>query len=145
MKYKIRFLKTNQDIEQAVAIIVENHGRKYEKPARAEIKEMSAVRLDPPRFFVAEENNKVIGLAGFCGAWFDYGIYEMFWVNVKKSHQGKGIGTALINRVIKEVKKEKSSKFIIITARIPKFYEDKFGFEKIKGLGEGKYMLIKKI
>jgi len=58
-------------------------------------------------------------------SWMDYNIYNIFWVNVSPIHQGKGIGTALIEKIIKIIKRKKA-KIILLTTSKPKFYSKKF-------------------
>lgn len=145
MKYTLRFIKNNQEINQAAAIVGDNYNDKYAKSARREIKAMFSNPVYPPRYLVAASQGKIIGLVGFCGAWFDYGIAELFWVNVAKAYQNQGIGVALVTRALKEIKKDKKIKLVIITAKIPKFYINKLGFKILQQVEKGEYLMIKRL
>ncbi len=145
MKYALRFIKNNQEINQAAMIVGDNYNDKYKKLARKEIKAMFSNPVYPPRYLVAESQGQIVGLVGFCGAWFDYGIAELFWVNVAKTYQNQGIGVALVARALKEIKKDKKVKMVIITAKIPKFYINKFGFEKLSKIEKDEYLMIKRL
>ena len=84
-----------------------------------------------PQYIVAEDKGEIIGLAGYIQSWMDYNIYNIFWVNVAPNYQGKGIGKALVAKVINIIKKKKNVKMILLTASIPKFYSKNFGFKTL--------------
>ncbi|MEI7562938.1 MAG: GNAT family N-acetyltransferase [bacterium] len=71
----------------------------------------------------------------------DYNIYNIFWVNVAPVYQGKGIGTALIQKIISIVKRKKADMILLTTSK-PKFYSQKFAFKTLSKFHEGKYDLM---
>ena len=87
-------------------------------------------------FFVAEEDGKVIG----CGALEIYSqrLAEVRSLAVAKEHQGKGIGTALIDRCLEEAEQKRVYEVLTVTSALPLF--EKHGFGTFKG---EKYALIK--
>ena len=71
----------------------------------------------------------------------DYNIYHIFWVNIAPMHQGKGIGTALVQKVITIIKK-KNADMILLTTSKPKYYSKKFGFKAVSTFHTGEYKLM---
>ncbi len=49
-----------------------------------------------PKYFVAENNSEIVGMAGYIQSWMDWDTYEFFWLSVKKGYEGNGIATALV-------------------------------------------------
>src|SRR3989344_4808582 len=91
---------------------------------------------EPNEFFVAEEQDKLIG----CCALEVYSerLAEVRSLAVAKEHQGKGIGTALIERCLEAAKSKGVYEVLTITSALPLF--EKHGFGTFKG---EKYALIK--
>jgi amino-acid N-acetyltransferase len=73
-------------------------------------------------FFVAEENEKVIGCASLIILWRDLG--EICSLAVEEGLTRKGIGRELVLRCIEEARKLKVPKIIVLT------YQDEF-FKKL--------------
>jgi len=128
-----------EEIEEVLKIIKNNYPKIDKKHPRGEILEMFGDALIKPKYLVVKEKSKIIGIAGYMQSYEDYNIYELFWVNVKKEFQGKGIGTELVNQIIKEIKKLKGEykKALLIELSVTdaksRFYK-KFGFKVIKRL-----------
>jgi len=90
--------------------------------------------------FVASIGDEIIGLSGWyqdkgdwagkaLGSLFPYGS-DIYWVSyfaVKKEFRDKGIGTKLLNRLLKEVEQRKARELWVYTSRARGFYE-KCGF-----------------
>ena len=91
---------------------------------------------DAEEFFVAEEQGKLIG----CCALEVYSerLAEVRSLAVAKEYQGKGIGTALIERCLEEAESKGVYEVLTITSALPLF--GKHGFGTFKG---EKYALIK--
>jgi predicted N-acetyltransferase YhbS len=74
----------------------------------------------------------------------DYGVYEIFWVNVGSQHQYKGVGERLVNAVIDAIKRQKGSREILLTAHftegLPRYYA-KFGFTTIRVFGDAYHLM----
>jgi predicted N-acetyltransferase YhbS len=71
----------------------------------------------------------------------DYDIYNIFWVNVMPMHQGKGIGSALVQKIIGIIKK-KNAKLILLSTSKPEFYSKKFKFKTLSKFKSDKYDLM---
>ena len=92
---RIRLLKSS-DIPQASAIVGLNYSRKYQRLCALELGGMFSNAPVRPVYFVAEENERIVGLIGMTLSWMDYNVYQIFWVNVMPSKQGQGIGRRLV-------------------------------------------------
>lgn len=137
---RIRLLQ-KKDITQAAAIVGKNYNKKYQKSSALELKDMFGKSQVTPIYFVAEEKDKILGFAGFSQSWMDYSIWTIFWVNVLPNLQKQGIGKQLVARVIKEIKKRKNAKLILLSAKIPDYYVRHFGFKTIDKV-DGSYDLM---
>jgi len=134
------------DIKQIFEIMKSNNPKYPLKQVKNEIKEMFSKSLIKPTYFVVEEKGKLIGCGGFSRSWADYTIFNLFWINISKEHQGKGIGTKLIKEIIKTIKniKEKpSAKMITLSTNNQKFYK-RFGFKKLGKEYDKDYVLMGK-
>jgi len=87
-------------------------------------------------FFVAEEGGVVVG----CCALEIYSkrLAEVRSLAVSKDHQGKGVGTALIETCLKEAKEKSVHEVLTITSAVLLFERQGFGTFKNE-----KYALIK--
>lgn len=84
----------------------------------------------PPRFIVAEDADKgVIGCACWNTDWVSWGIFNLSWVQVHPEHQGAGIGTALVNAALDELRPQAS--LVMLATTKPKYYE-RWGFEALR-------------
>lgn len=140
----LRLIKPS-DIEALAGIVEANYTITDALLAKRELRAMFDQKVLPPRYVLAEEKARPLGFAGYSQTWMDYHIYNIFWVNVHPEHQGKGVGTALVRRVIKEIKRQEhggESLVILLTATNPHLYENKFGFRKITMFKEGKTALM---
>jgi len=91
---------------------------------------------EPHEFFVAEEGGTIIGCCAL--EVYSQRLAEVRSLAVAKEHQGKGIGTALIERCLEEAKARGVYEVLTITSALPLF--EKHGFGTFKG---EKYALIK--
>lgn len=130
------------DIPAAVAIVLENHEREYGPAARRELKEAFSKSAIKPRYVVAEDKSQVVGIAGYMQSWMDYDIHLIFWVNVTPSRQRQGIGKQLVGQAIKEVKKQKGAKLILLSTASPAYYRKQFGFETVQVFGKQRQHLM---
>ena len=141
---KIRMIK-KREIEDAIKIIHQNYPEIDKEKPKKEIMEMFGKALIKPVYLVAEENKKILGIAGYIQSFQDYNIYEIFWVNVAKEKQGNGIGTKLVKSVIKRIRgikgELKKAELIELTTTKPQFYEKKFGFKLLSTFGNKEYLM----
>ncbi len=137
---KFRLIKQNE-IGLAVNIIQENYSKKYRKAAFKEMEAMFKNYTARPKYIVAEEKGEIIGLGGYIQSWMDYNIYQIFWINIKPGFQNKGIGTKLIERIIRILKNKKASMILLTTSK-PRFYSKKFNFKTLAKFKNKKYDLM---
>ncbi|MES2023113.1 MAG: GNAT family N-acetyltransferase [Patescibacteria group bacterium] len=141
----IRLLK-KKDIKSASVIARLNYSKKEEKLAKIELKEMFTKGPFRPVFYVAEEQGKIFGFAGYAQAWMEYSVYQIFWVNVAPNEKGKGVGKALISKVITEIKKKKNADLILISAdenaKNHEYYKKHFGFKTLDLFNKKRYHLM---
>jgi len=137
---KIRMLQQG-DIEKCSKIVCQNYSKKYEKTSFLEMEAMFKNHTVKPQYIVAEEKGEIVGFAGYIQSWMDYNIYNIFWVNVDQSHQRKGIGSALVEKIIKTIEKKKANMILLTTSK-PKFYSKRFNFKTLSKFNENKYDLM---
>jgi len=137
---KIRPLQ-KKDIPQAAEIVRLNYSKKFVRPVLIELKAAFKNKIYPPKYVIVEDKGKVIGFAGYMPAWMDYGIYEIFWINITPKEQGKGIGKKLVKAVLGIIKK-KGVNTILLTTRYPKFYSNHFSFKTISRFGRNRNQLM---
>ena len=125
---KIRKLKSSE-IKIVADIIRLNYNQYTSSLALPELAAMFGSKMFSPNYLVAEEQCKIVGLAGYIQDWIDYNVYGIFWVNVAPAHQRQGIGKLLIKKTIQTLKK-KGGQLIILTTRKPKFYRQ-FDFKSV--------------
>ncbi len=94
-----------------------------------------------PNYIVAEEKGEVLGFGGYIQSWMDYNVYHIFWVNVRPDKQRKGIGTAIVKKLI-EIINNKKAFMILLTTSKPKFYAKKFKFKTLVKFKNNKYNLM---
>ena len=133
-----------QDVMPCLQIIKDNwvSPRESRKPqiAHSELNQAFTNDIWKPTFYVAyNDQNHVLGLAGYHISWIDYGIYEISWVNVRQYVQGGGIGKVLVSQCLEDI-------FIVghtamLATHIPEYFE-KFGFETIGHYGKPPEMNI---
>lgn len=141
---KIRLLKRGE-IKLGAALAGQNYSQKFADLAARELKEMFLKGPIKPRYFVVEFNKQIVGVGGLIQSWMDYNIFHISWVNIAPTHQGKGFGTKLIDRIMREIKKQKDAEYVLITTRVPKYYRKHWGFISLGSIGtnQEKLMLLK--
>ncbi len=137
---KIRPIRLDEAGEASRIIFTNYKNKKYQRSSKLEIEAMFKNYVYKPKYMVAEENGGITGFAGYIVSWMDYNIYQIFWVNVRPEYQKKGIGTALVNKIIQNVKKKKNVSLILLSTNKPKFYE-KFGFATLMEIKKDSYLM----
>lgn len=141
---KIRTLKKT-DIKKASRIVGQNYSKLYEKKSLFELEAMFKNHAVIPKYFVAEEKEEIVGLAGYVQSWMDYNIYEIFWVSVLPQYQRMGIGTMLVEKILNIIKKCNNEATILLTTDKPTFYSKKFNFKILSTFEKSKeYLMILK-
>jgi len=129
MNIIIRLLE-ERDIDACAAIVGANYSEEYRKPSRDEIASMFSNAAIKPTYWVAESNKEVVGFGGYVQSWMDYGVYQIFWVNVPAQFQRRGIGRLLVNKLISEIRNKPESDLIQLTAteKNATYYRKHLGF-----------------
>lgn len=130
------------DIEAARNVIISNWPERPHQitPASVTLELMDAFSNATyrPTYFVASiEGAGIIGVAGWNGAWHNYGVYELFWGNVKEEYRGRGIGRALIDARLDDIREHSKNDhqpvYVMLSTHIPDLYE-KFEFKSVSKL-----------
>ncbi len=79
-------------------------------------------------YFIAEEDNRIIGVSALEICWED--LAEIRSLAVSEESQNRGIGSMLVKRCIDEAKELGIRKVFVLTY-VPDFFS-RFGFEKIE-------------
>ena len=79
-------------------------------------------------FWVAEENNRLIGCCALHISWDD--LAEVKSVAVARSKQKKGFGRILVSACLNEAKEMGARKVFVLTYK-PEYFK-KFGFKRVK-------------
>lgn len=131
------------EIGDVSRIVGRNWGEEYVAVSRKEFEAMFTEGVLKPSYIVAEQEKRIVGVAGYVQSWMDYRVYQMFWVNVLPELRGQGIGTSLIERVIQDVKSQegadRKASTILITATRPDYFE-RFGFKTLYSFEKSKLM-----
>lgn len=141
---------TEKDVIAASKIVGRNYSKLYEKFSAKEIGAAFTNSVIPPKYLIATENKILLGFCGYIQSWMDYGVYQIFWVNVIPEEQGNGIGSSLVKAAIDKIKGIKGNgeaTMILLTAKGKNvgFYQKKFGFKKFHWLDEDEYLMGLKI
>ena len=103
--------------------------------------DLAVSRFFPNGFWVAEEDGEVVGFAfGYfkdvpdevLARWMAFKVGEIMLVAVDANHRNMGIGTALLHRLLKELKKAGADRVILhcpAEAIEAKSFYDKIGFD----------------
>ncbi len=138
---EIELLQRN-DVPAAAAIIAANYGQAYGVRAISELMLMFN-RSVPfrPTYYAARDGGDLLGFAGYLQAPMDYGIFEIFWVNVTATRQRQGIGKNLVQAVIEAITREAEARLILLTTDSPDYYRHHFGFAMLQKLADN-YLLM---
>lgn len=81
-----------------------------------------------PRFIVAEIDGVPAGCACWAVDWSSWGVFNICWVQVEKARHGRGIGMALMNSVLAELKPQAT--LILLSTSLPTYYH-RWGFKEL--------------
>lgn len=115
MKFNIREMKKD-DIQEVQEVAKRSWNDTYDGIIPLEIQEeflksayndeMMQRRMENSLIYVSEVDEKIVGFANFSSVKED-GKVELLAIYLNPEHQGKGIGTALLNEGIKNLEGEK--------------------------------------
>jgi GNAT superfamily N-acetyltransferase len=147
---KFRLLEKNE-VNSVLKIVGKNYSEKWALASKPEIFAMFNHKTLNPRYFVVEDNNIIIGFGGYCTSWMDYNLREIFWINVLPEFQKKGVGRFLVNGIIEQIRRDKTSldykaKLVILTCKdyLVPFYKS-FGFRKILSFSKNRFLMGMKL
>jgi len=135
---------TKKDIPRMFKIIKINNPKYPKKLALQELNEMFSDSLTKPTYIVVEYKGEIIAFNGYIRSWVDNLVMNFFWLNTHPNYINKGIGSKLVNNLIKRIKNPKEKpkvKIIILSTKIPSFFK-KFGFRIIQKRYDGDYNLM---
>lgn len=101
-----------------------------------ELSDMFSNAVYRPTYFVVEEDEKIVGFAGWNWGWHNYDIYELFWCNVLESHRRRGIGHDLVEARLADIREVAASEigsrksYVTLSTHLDKHYE-RHGFRTI--------------
>lgn len=129
MKWLIRDLEI-KDISVCEQIVEKHWGKAVAENAAMEMMEMFSKAKWPPHYFVAcDQDNIVVGFAGFKSSWLMSNTYELIWINVAPGILGQGVGKALTHYRLREIKNRGGALVMLMTQK-PKFFEQ-FDFKEV--------------
>lgn len=105
------------DIPSAAGLVKENYGVEFAEIAAREM--YSAIKgvFPQPIYFVAISGIYIVGLIGVSESAMNFRIFEVFWVNVKPSHQRIGIGKRLVLKALNYAFVNGSAESVLLTAK----------------------------
>lgn len=135
---------TKKDIKQMLKIDELNNPQYPQNAAKREINEMFSKALHKPLYLVIEDDKEIVAFGGFIRSWIDEMVFNIFWVNAHPKYKGKDFGKIIVKELIRQIRNIKDkpkAKMIIISTRIPKFYE-KFGFKPLSQKYDKDFILM---
>jgi ribosomal protein S18 acetylase RimI-like enzyme len=126
---------------ECLRIVAENYDRTMALNLDRELSDVFSNSSFPPRFFVLKQDNEVIGLGCYTISWMDYGVYEISWINVDQQHQGRGLGTFLVSRIIEELQAKKARVILLFASKAVSLYE-RLGFMRVAAFGHDHLMVL---
>ena len=71
---------------------------------------------------VWEENGEILGFAYYAPAPMTEGTWQLYWIAVRKDHQGRGIGTELLRYVEDDIRVNRRGRLLFIeTGSLPHY------------------------
>ena len=138
---------TYSDIPACLMVIAECWDKSTAQIAKPDLESMFASTVWKPFFYVAEENNEIIGLACYNISWLCYGIYDFTWHGVKEKYRNKGVGRSLVQKRLDDLKS--IADYVMIVTGIPEYYEKHFDFKTISKMetvrNYGEHLMLLKI
>lgn len=126
---------------ECLRIVAENYDPTMALNLDRELSDTFSNSSFPPRFFVLKQDDEVIGLGCYTVSWMDYGVYEISWINVDQRHQGKGLGTFLVSRILEELQAKKARAILLFASKAISLYE-RLGFKRVCEISGGDHLMV---
>lgn len=130
-----------KDIPSILTIIESSFDKEAALLAEPEFEASFTNTIFKPQYLVATHDNTIIGCGGYMPSSIDYGVYEIFWINVKSEYRGRGVGTQLVGHIV-ELIRGKGATMILLSATNTKLYAEKFGFKTARVFNGGRSKLM---
>lgn len=113
------------DIPACLAVAAEGWDKRTAQMAQPDFSDAFSNAAWKPVFYVAEVEGEVVGTSCHVVSWLCCGVYNLAWVAVKNSFRGRGIGKALVERCLTDLRPV--ADVVMLATNVPDFYRP-FGF-----------------
>ncbi len=135
-----------REIPAVVLLIKRNYPEAKNDELREELFAMFGARLYAPKYILAVEDGKIVGIAGYHQTWMDARVWSIFWVNVDPDHQSRGIGKLLVNEIIARARAKRGVELLQLTTSSSDYYRQNFGFSHIDTFGpKHRHLMVLKL
>lgn len=138
---------TKPEIRQALSLVYSNFPDEQKSDvAKSELMEMFHNKVIKPTFVVCVDRDQNInGLAGFCQNAGDYHLFDLMWVNVAPHLQRRGIGSAMVNYLLRLIPRTNvDANGVMVATSIPRFY-NRLGFRRLVSLQCGQQVMFRRL
>lgn len=119
----------DEDIPALAGIVSENYTKETAEHFVTEIEQSFSSNPFRPWFYTALAGTQPVGCAGYNASWLTWGAYSLCWVNVASRVQKQGVGRALVDKCIADLRPRAS--LLILATTVPDFYSNNWGFERL--------------
>jgi N-acetylglutamate synthase-like GNAT family acetyltransferase len=85
-----------------------------------------------PKYFVVEDNDKVIGFGGYCNCGYDVQAFGLTWCNVNPDYKNQGVGKMLVQARLEAIANEGGKKVFAGQQEDVTWHLERFGFERLE-------------
>ena len=133
------------DVPACLIVIAECWGRSTAHTAEPELRDAFSGGSYRPTFYVAVDDEQVVGIAGYNASWSGYGLFNMCWIGVRPSWRNRGIAAALVNRCLDDLLPVAEA--VMLVTHIPRYYAKHWGFVAVsslplRGRAEGDTLMV---
>lgn len=119
------------DIPGGLAVAAEGWNKYTAQVAQPDFSDAFSNAAWKPFFYVAQVEGAIVGTACHVVSWLCYGVHNLAWVAVRKAHRGHGIGVALVDRCLDDLRPVADA--VMLATNVPDFYR-RWGFRRSDGL-----------
>lgn len=135
---------TQADLPAVLQIAAEGWGRGTAQRAQPDFCEMFGSGWRPHYYVAEDDAGDIVGMIGWKSSWLCYGIYDLFWLAVRKARRREGFGRRLVQRCLDDL--APTADVVMLTTNVPDFYVKGWGFRTIANLktteNYGEHMMI---